>query len=92
LACFCEGAANALLEHGADLGVLREATFGLLREDDLAVGDDVELALRALLDLSLVPGLGVQLGRETRGPCIVPVSDRAVLNEDPCHGLKGTAG
>jgi hypothetical protein len=31
-----------------DLGRLREAAFALLREDERAVAEDVELALRAL--------------------------------------------
>jgi hypothetical protein len=29
---------------------------------------------------------GVQLGRETRGPLVIAVSDRAVENADPRHG------
>jgi hypothetical protein len=41
-------------EEVADLGVLRETTFPLLREDELPVHEDVVLALRALLDRSLV--------------------------------------
>jgi hypothetical protein len=36
--------------------------------------------------------LGVQLGRETRGPRVVSVSDGAVLDEDLCHGLNATEG
>jgi hypothetical protein len=32
-----------------------------------------------------VPRLGVQLGCETRGPGVVPVSDRAVLDQDARH-------
>jgi hypothetical protein len=65
--------------------MLREATFPLLREDQLAVPEHVELALRALLDRGLVLGLGVQLGRETRSPRVVAVSDRAVLDQDARH-------
>jgi hypothetical protein len=61
--------------------VAGEAPRFLLREDHLAVADDVELTLAAGLDLGLVLGLGVQLGRETRGPFVVAVSDWAV--EDP---------
>jgi hypothetical protein len=30
--------------------------------------------------------LGVQLGRETRGPRVVAVSDGAVLDQDARHG------
>jgi hypothetical protein len=80
------------VEQVADLQRFREAAHPLLREDDFAVGKDVVLALRALFDFRVVLGLGVQLGRETRGPCVVPVSDGAVLDEDPCHGLNATAG
>ena len=57
--------------------MLGEPAGVLLGEDDLAVGDHVELALAAWLDLGLVVGFGVQLGRETRGPPVVAVSDRA---------------
>ena len=79
---------RALAEQGAHFGVLWEAALLLLREDDLAVDDDVELALRALLGDGLVLRLGVQLGRETRGPLVIAVSDRAVENADPRHGDK----
>jgi hypothetical protein len=65
--------------------VLREPTLPLLREDEFAVRQDVVLALRALLDLGRVLGLVVQLGRETRGPCVVAVSDGAVLDQDLRH-------
>jgi hypothetical protein len=73
-----------------DLGVLREPTFPLFREDELAVGEHVVLALLSFLDLGLVLGLGVQLGRETRGPRVVAVSDGAVLDQDARHGEKPT--
>ena len=66
--------------------MLREPTFLLLREDELAVFEHVKLPLRALLDLGLVLRLGVQLGRETRGPRVVAVSDGAVLDQDAGHG------
>jgi hypothetical protein len=33
-----------------------------------------------------VLSLGVQLGRETRGPRVVTVSDGAVLDQDARHG------
>jgi len=65
--------------------VLREPSFPLLREEQLAIREHVVLALRAFLDLGLVLCLGVQLGRETRGPCVVGVSDGAVLDEDAGH-------
>jgi hypothetical protein len=66
--------------------MLGEPALLLLREDELTVGEHVVLALGALFDLGLVLGLVVQLGRETRGPCVVAVSDGAV--EDPylSHG------
>ena len=66
--------------------MLREATLLLLREDELTVREHVVLALGALFDLGLVLGLVVQLGRETRGPCVVAVSDGAVLDQDFGHG------
>jgi hypothetical protein len=71
-------ALGAVTEERADLGVLGEAPRFLLREDDLSVAENVELALPAGLELGLVRGLGVQLGRETRGPFVVAVSDGAV--------------
>ena len=77
-----------LAEQLADLGVLREPAGLLLREDHLAVDDNVELALGAFLGDGLVLRLGVQLGRETRGPLVVAVSDRAVENADLRHGDK----
>jgi hypothetical protein len=72
------GFATWLAEDGADLGVLGEAPRFLLREDDLSIAEHVELALPAGLELGGVLGLAVQLGRETRGPFVVAVSDRAV--------------
>jgi hypothetical protein len=65
--------------------VLGEPALLLLREDQLTVGEHVELALRTLLDVGLVLRLGVQLGRETRGPGVVSVSDGAVLDQDARH-------
>ena len=70
--------------------MLREAPFVLLREDQLTVREHVELALAALLDLGFVLRLGVQLGRETRGPGVVAVSDGAVLDQDARHGENPT--
>ena len=78
-------AATELAEQSADLSVLREPTLPLLREDELPVHEDVVLALAALFDLGLVLGLVVQLGRETRGPCVVAVSDGAVLDQNLRH-------
>ena len=65
----------------ADLCVVREAPGLLFRKRGLAVDEHFELAFAARFDLRLVLRLGVQLGRETRGPFVVAVSDRAV--EDP---------
>ena len=65
--------------------MLGEAPLLLLREDQLTVGEHVVLALGAFLDVGVVLGLGVQLGRETRGPCVVAVSDGAVLDQDLRH-------
>ena len=66
--------------------MLRKAALLLLREDELTVREHVVLALSALFDLGLVLRLGVQLGRETRSPRVVAVSDGAVLDQDACHG------
>jgi len=74
----------------ADLRVLREPALLLLREDELVVREHVVLALGALFDLGLVLGLVVQLGRETRGPCVVAVSDGAVLDQDLRHAQEPT--
>ena len=63
--------------------MLREAAFLLLREDQLPVGDDIELALLTRDGVSVVSGARVQLGRETRGPAVIAVSDGAVEDLDP---------
>ena len=65
-----------------DLAVLREAAFLLLREDEVPVGENVELTLFARDGLGLVSGALVQLGRETRGPAVIAVSDGAVVDLD----------
>jgi hypothetical protein len=70
--------------------VLGKAAGVLLGEDDLAVGDHVELPVAAALDLGFVVGLGVQLGRETRGPLVVASSGRAILDQDLRHGGDAT--
>jgi hypothetical protein len=61
--------------------VLGKASALLLREDELAVRDDVELALRALDDGGIEP-VRVQLGRETRGPDVIARSGGAVADLD----------
>jgi hypothetical protein len=53
----------------------------LLREEKLTVRKDVELRLRALVDRGVESPL-LQLGRETRGPAVVPASDGAVEDLD----------
>ena len=70
--------------------MLREAAFLLLREDQLPVCDDVELTLLARDGLGLVSGALVQLGRETRGPAVIAVSDGAVIDLD-LHASEPTA-
>lgn len=70
--------------------MLGEPALLLLREDQLTVREHVILALRALLNLGFVLRFGVQLGRETRGPRVIAVSDGAVLDEDTRHGEKPT--
>ena len=70
--------------------MLREAALLLLREQHLTIHEHVELALAALFDLGLVVGLVVQLGRETRGPLVVAVSDGAVLDQDLRHAAQPT--
>jgi len=62
--------------------VLGEAAFALLREHQPSVGEHVELALRAFGRLGLVLRLLVDLGRETRGPAVIAVSDGAVVDLD----------
>jgi hypothetical protein len=67
-----------------DLVVLGEASRLLLREDELAIAEHVELALAA----GDVPGLDplrVQLGRETRSPLVIARSGGAVVDLDR-HG------
>lgn len=66
--------------------MLWKSVFLLLGEDQFAIREHVVLAVAALLDLGLVLRLGVQLGRETRSPCVVAVSDGAVLDQDLRHG------
>jgi hypothetical protein len=66
--------------------VLGEAPLALLREDDRAVDDDVELALLAGSDAGLDPVPFVQLGCETRSPSVVAASDGAEEDLDALHG------
>jgi hypothetical protein len=78
-----------LCQGRVDLVVLREAAFLLLREDQAPVGDDVKLTLLTRHDLGLVRGALVQLGRETRSPAVIAVSDGAVEDLD-LHRLEPT--
>ena len=68
--------------------MLREAAFALLREDRVAVEQDVELRLLALDDLRLVRRARVDLGRETRGPAVIAASDGAVENANGRHAAR----
>ena len=68
-----------------DLLVLGEAADLLLGEDQLPVDEHVELALGALDRLGLVVRRLSYLGRETRGPAVIAVSDGAVVDLD-LHG------
>ena len=74
-----------------DLARLRPATFLLLGEDERAVGDDVVLALRTRHGLGVVARI-LQLGRETRGPFVIAVSDGAVEDLDVRHAREITDG
>jgi len=65
--------------------VLGEAVLLLLREEERVAVEHVELALRALERLGEAPGLRGDLGRETRGPFVVPASDGAVEDADLVH-------
>jgi hypothetical protein len=78
--------ASAGAEEAPHLTIVRPASFCLLREDEVAVGEDVVLGLLALTDRRVEP-VGVQLGRETRGPFVIAASDGAVEDLDG-HRLK----
>jgi hypothetical protein len=78
-----------LLQGREDLARLGKASALLLREDDLAVAHDVELAPRAADVLRRDP-VRVQLGRETRSPLVVACSGRAVVDLDG-HGCQRIA-
>jgi hypothetical protein len=65
-----------------DLLGLGEAALALLRKAQLPVDDYVELALGAFDGLGLVLRPRVDLGRETRSPAVIAVSDGAVEDLD----------
>jgi hypothetical protein len=69
---------------GDDLGELGKTPLLPLREDDLALGEHVELPAAAWDHLGGVTE-AVQLGRETRGPFVVAASGRAVEDADLRH-------
>ena len=62
--------------------MLGEPALALLREDQLSVGDDVVLTLLPGDGLRFVRSALVQLGRETRSPAVIAVSDGAVEDLD----------
>jgi len=68
-------------EQAENLVLLGEAAFALLREEELPVPEDVELALLALGGRG-GDALVVQDGRETRSPLVVAASDGAVVDLD----------
>ena len=65
--------------------MLGETTLALLRKDQVAVHKHVELALRTFGCLGLVLRRFVDLGRETRSPAVIAVSDGAVVDLDARH-------
>jgi hypothetical protein len=72
-------------ERREDLLRLGPAALMLLGEDQAPVRDHVELTLRALDGRRLVLRARPDLGRETRSPAVVAVSDGAVEDLD-AHG------
>jgi hypothetical protein len=60
--------------------------LALLAEDQLAVGENVELTLLAGDDFGVECGPLVELGRETRSPLVIAVSDGAVVDLDLHRG------
>ena len=77
-ACYSKGLS---LQLGENLVLFRKASLALLREQELAVVEHVELAFGPRDDGG-GNAVGVQYGRETRGPFVVAASDGAVLNLD----------
>jgi hypothetical protein len=69
------------LELGEQLVLLREAALALLREDEPAVGEHVELVPLPGDDRGADAVLR-QDGRETRSPSVVAPSDGAVVDLD----------
>ena len=71
--------------------MLGEASHVLLREEELAVGDDVELGARPGSRLRGDAELRGDLGRETRGPLVVAASGGAVDDLDAHGGIVSAA-
>ena len=71
-------------DRAENLVELRKAVLALLREDDAAVGDDVELGALAG-DCTRRVSLMAELLGEAHGPPVVPASDGAVEDLDPGH-------
>ncbi len=65
-----------------DLVGLREASLGLLREEEAVAGEDGELRVLSRLHHGLDPERPLDRGRETRGPAVVAASDGAVTDAD----------
>src|SRR5262245_8393917 len=80
---------SVLGECGQNLAELRPATLALLREHEVVVDEDVELALLAGNHLGgvLHP---VDLSHETRGSLVVAVSDGAVQHAHVSHAEQPT--
>jgi hypothetical protein len=84
--------AQRLCQNLENLLVLGEAALALLRKDQVPVCEHVELALRAFRGLGLVLRPLVDLGRETRGPAVIAVSDGAVVDLDARHARQLSDG
>ena len=71
---------------GENLALLGEAPLVVLREDERSVDDDVELAASTRSDLCGCGGARLDLGCETRSPCVVAASGGTEENLDPHAG------
>jgi hypothetical protein len=69
--------------------VLGKSSLALLREEELPVGEHIELTLCALDRACRDSRPLDDLGRETRGPAVVAASDGAVVDLDG-HRLKAS--
>jgi hypothetical protein len=73
--------ARSATQGAQDLAVVRKPPRVVFRVDHSTVGEDVELAFAARDRLG-VEAFAAQLGRETRGPCVIAASGRAVVDLD----------